>query len=150
MKNKKGSRTVNIITSIFNIRDWVDFNRLKSFTGYLANLFKNLFIPQKKIAGESFEDALARLNIGEKDLKNRESALYRLSLVMTGAALFILAYAIYHLVYGNFKATLVSLVVMLIALALAFRYHFWYFQIKERKLGCTIKEWFKHGLMGDK
>jgi intracellular multiplication protein IcmV len=51
---------------------------------------------------------------------------------------------------GSIKAFIVSLVVTLIALILAYRYHFWYFQMKQRKLGCTFSEWYKQGLFGEK
>ncbi|STX40969.1 intracellular multiplication protein IcmV [Legionella donaldsonii] len=150
MKKESKSRFVTIFKRIFNVRWWLDFDRLKSFTMYLANGFKRMFVPQQNAKGESFENAMARLNLSEKDLIAKQSALHRLSILMCGAALFIFAYAVYHLFYGSYRAVIVSLVIMMIALVLAFRYHFWYFQIKERKLGCSISEWYRQGLMGEK
>jgi intracellular multiplication protein IcmV len=123
---------------------------MKSFSTYLANGFRKMFVPQHREAEESFEEAVGRLNLSEKDLKDKQTALHRLSRLMCGVALIIFGYAMYQLYYGGYRATIYSLAIMLIALALAFRYHFWYFQIKERKLGCTLKEWFKKGLMGGK
>jgi intracellular multiplication protein IcmV len=150
MKKQQGSRIVNVFSRIFNVRSWIDFDRTKSFTLYLVNGFKRMFVPQKNESGETFDEAMSRLNISEKELQDRKSALYRLSLLMSAAAILIFGYAIYHVLYGSYRAVIVSLVVMLIALALAFRYHFWYFQIKERKLGCTMQEWYRKGLLGDK
>jgi intracellular multiplication protein IcmV len=150
MKIKVAPRIRNVISNVFNVKSWIDFERIKSFTLYLTNGAKTMFVPQKKVAGESFEEAIAKFKVSEEDLYKKQTALYRLSLLMSGAALFIFAYAVYHIFYGNFKAALVSLVLTLLALVFAFRYHFWYFQIKKRKLGCTIKEWYKEGLMSDK
>ena len=150
MKKKRRLRILTIFSRIFNVRSWLDYDRIKSFTLYLVNGFKKMFVPQTNEVTETFEEAIKRQNISEEELKKRQSALYRLSLLMCGAALFIFAYAIYHVFYGSFRAVLISLVVMLIALVLAFRYHFWYFQIKERKLGCTMHEWYRKGLMGEK
>ncbi|KTD33365.1 intracellular multiplication protein IcmV [Legionella nautarum] len=150
MKKQQGSRIVNVFSRIFNVRSWIDFDRTKSFTLYLVNGFKKMFVPQKNESGETFEEAISRLNISEKELQDRKSALYRLSLLMSVAAILIFGYAVYHMFYGTYRAVIISLVVMLIALALAFRYHFWYFQIKERKLGCTMQEWYRKGLLGDK
>jgi intracellular multiplication protein IcmV len=150
MKKKPGARTVNVFGRIFNVRTWVDFERMKSFTVYLAHGFRKMFVPQQREGGETFEEAIVRMNLSEKDLQGRQSALYRLSLLMCVAAIFIFAYGMYHLYYGGYRATIISLAVMLIALSLAFRYHFWYFQIKERKLGCTLQEWYRKGLMGGK
>jgi len=150
MKNKQGSRIVNVFSRIFNVRAWIDFDRTKSFTFYLVNGFKKMFVPQKNEGGETFEEAMSRLNISEKELEDKKSALYRLSLLMCAAAIGIFGYAIYHIIYGSYRAVIISLVVTMIALALAFRYHFWYFQIKERKLGCTMQEWYRKGLLGEK
>lgn len=150
MKKKSGSRIVRLFKRIINVRTWADWDRMKSFTLYLVGGFMKLFVPQKTVDTESFEEAIARLNISQSDLMGKQKALYRLSLVMVVAAFLFFVYAGYQVFYGSFKATLVSLIVMLIALVLSFRYHFWYFQIKYRKLGCSFHEWFRQGLMGEK
>lgn len=152
MKKKRGPRIVTIFERIFNFRSWLDFDRMKAFSLYLFEGFKRMFVPQNRPAGngESFEKAMLEMNLTEEDLKVKQSALFRLSLLMCGAALAFLAYSIYHLFYGGFKAFIISLVLMVIALTLGFRYHFWYFQIKERKLGCTFQEWYRKGLLGEK
>lgn len=150
MKKKSGSRIVRVFSRIINIRRWADWDRLKAYTLYLGNAIKRLFVPETPVRTESFDVAMKRLKITDADLLIKQKALLRLSVVMLCAASFIFIYAGYHLFYGTFRATLVSLVVMMIALALAFRYHFWFFQIKRRQLGCTFKEWFRQGLMGEK
>lgn len=150
MKNNEGSRIGRIFSSVFNFRSWLDYERIRAFTQYLVNVLKKMFVPQKYVATESFEQAMLRQNISEKDLVARKTALYRLSILMCFFAFLIFIYTGYQLFYGSYRAVLVSIVVMLIALVLAFRYHFWYFQIKERKLGVTLREWYKKGLKGDK
>lgn len=150
MKNKSGSRIVKVIKRVINIRTWSDWDRIKSFTSYLVNGFKRLFVPQKAVTTESFEAAMARMNISEADLNSKQKALYRLSQVMISTAILLFVYAGYQVFYGSLKATVVSLVVTMIALVLAFRYHFWYFQIKHRKLGCSFLEWYRQGLLGEK
>lgn len=150
MKNKSGSRIGRVITRIINIRSWVDWDRMKAFTRYLVNGFRKFFIPQKKGVGESFEAAQKRLKLKDSDLLARQKGLLRLSILMVTIAFLLFAYSIYLFASRGYMGGVVGLVVMFVALVLAFRYHFWYFQIKERKLGCTIQEWFKQGLMGDK
>lgn len=150
MKKKPGSRIIRMFNRIINIRAWTDWDRMKAFTLYLGNGFMRLFVPVQDTHSESFEEAMVRQNVNNVDLMIKQKALYHLSMVMLFAASLIFFYAGYHLFYGTIKATIVSLVVMMIALALAFRYHFWYFQIKQRKLGCTFNEWYKQGLLGEK
>lgn len=150
MKNKSGSRIGRVLSRIINVRSWVDWDRMKVFTRYLINGLKKFFVPQKREEGESFEAAKKRLKLKESDIAARQTGLLRLSILMIAVAFLLLAYSIYLFAIGGYRGGVVGFVVMLIALVLAFRYHFWYFQIKERKLGCTIQEWFKQGLMGEK
>lgn len=153
MKNPKKSRTANFLFSVFNVRSWIDYDRLRSFTAYLWGGIKKIFVPQKvKVVDTSanFADMVASLNLSDEDLKSREKGLYRSSLVMGSAAAIIFLYALYNMISGNIRATIVSLVITLLALVLGFRYHFWYYQIKEKKLGCTFREWYKRGLLGEK
>lgn len=150
MKKPKLSRTVLVLKRLFNLRAWADWDRMRSMTLYLISFLKKLFIPADNEVNESFATAQARLNLSNADLIIKQKSLLRLSFIMLGAAILLFIYAIYHLLLANFLAFGLSLVVMLVALTLAFRYHFWSYQIKIRKLGCTIHEWFKQGLMGDK
>ncbi|KTD01637.1 type IVB secretion system protein IcmV [Fluoribacter gormanii] len=147
---KKQSRIGNLLRRIINVRRWFDWDRMRAFTLYLVNGFKRLFVPQKKVEGESFNDAVKLLNLTDESLLIKQKSLFRLSIVMLLAALLIMGYAAFQLFYGSIKAFLVSLVVTLIALVLAFRYHFWYYQIKNRKLGCTFNEWYRKGLLGER
>lgn len=150
MKNTNRSKIVGLFNTIFNVRVWFDWERIKAFTLYLVEGFKKFFVPQQRKAGETFEAAKKRLKLTEKDLLARQTGLLRLSILMVVFAILTFGYSVYLFTEGGHKGGIVGLVLMLIALVLAFRYHFWYFQIKERKLGCTIQEWFNHGLKGGK
>ncbi|KTC92516.1 type IVB secretion system protein IcmV [Fluoribacter dumoffii] len=147
---KKQSRIVKLFATIINVRRWFDWERMKAFTLYLGNGFKRLFIPQKATQNESFNEAVKLLNLTDENIISKQKALFRLSIIMLLAAIVILGYAGYQLFYGSIRAFLVSLIVTMIALVLAFRYHFWYFQMKNRKLGCTFNEWYRQGLLGEK
>ncbi|KGP62798.1 type IV secretion protein IcmV [Legionella norrlandica] len=150
MKKKPGSRIVRVFTRIINVRKWSDWDRMKSLTMYLVNGVKRLFLPQTPTQVESFDEAVKKLKLNDADLIIKQNALFRLSIIMVIAAFGLFVYMGYQLFYGTFKAAIISLIIVLIALVLAFRYHFWYFQIKHRKLGCTIKEWYRQGLLGEK
>jgi len=147
---KKKSRVVKVASRIINVRKWADWDRMKSFTVYLGSGFKRMFVPDKGTANESFKEAMSRLKLNDADLLVKQKALFRLSVLMVIVASLIFGYAGYQLFYGSIKAFLISLVVMSISLVLAFRYHFWYFQIKRRKLGCTLDEWYRQGILGEK
>ena len=50
-------------------------------------------------------------------------------------------FSLYLLFSGFLLSCLLAIAVSILSLSQAFRYHFWYFQIKHRKLGCTFEEW---------
>ena len=150
MKKKSGSRIGRVLSQIFKISLWFDWPRFKSMSLFLWNGIKKFFVPQETTDTESFAAAKKRLNLTDAMLLTRKKGLLRMSILMTFFAFLFFVYAIYHFYFLNIKGGILSLVVMSIALILGFRYHFWYFQIKEQKLGCSIHEWFKQGLMGDK
>lgn len=146
--NKRGF--VGTIKHIFNIRFWSDADRIKSYWQYIVNTIKKFIVPQQNGVTESFEDAKIRMNVSDADLDIRKRALMQLSLLMCGISFLLFLYAIYQCIYGGIPGLLLTLSIMCVALVMAFRYHFWYFQIKEKKLGCSIREWFKLGVLGEK
>ena len=150
MKKKSESRIGRVIKRIFNLRSWLDWERVKVFGLYLKTAFKLLFIPNQATETESFAVAQKRLKLSDSELVERQAGLLRLSIILVIVGIAMLVYSVYLFYTASIKGGVLGLVLMLIALVLAFRYHFWYFQMKERKLGCTIREWFKQGLMGDK
>ncbi len=87
--------------------------------------------------------------MSDSELIAKQNGLWRLSIIMLGVAALVFIYFGYQLFVGNLKSSLISLVVVGVALVLAFRYRFWYYQIKEHKLGCSIREWYKYGLKGE-
>ncbi len=150
MKKKKHSRTAKALQRIINVRAWIDYDRTRASLKYVTDGIKKLFVPQKPAKTENFQAAVERLNLSDADLKNRQHTLRRLSVFMVAIASLIFIYSGYHLINGHFSAAILSFIVMCLALILAFRYHFWYFQIKSRKLGCTFSEWFHQVIMGGK
>lgn len=150
MAKKKSSRVKGSFKKVFQFRFWLDAERLQGFGSYLVHVFKSLFVLQRKEGAESFDEAAVRLTLSEEDLLKRQRALFYLTLFMLFLATLLFAYLIYQVVYGTFAGVLVSFVVMLIACALAFRYHFWFFQIKSKQLGCSVRTWFKEGVLGEK
>ena len=151
MKNQpSGSRVGRVFKGIFNVRLWIDWDRTKAYLLYIFFGIKKYFVPQTSTSEESFLAAKKKLEISDEMLLKQQNSLLRLSLLMLGFAVLMLIYVVYQLIQHSFFGVVVSLIVMCLALVFAFRYHFWYFQVKTRKLGCTLTEWFRHGLMGDK
>ncbi|NKB46250.1 MAG: type IV secretion protein IcmV [Legionellales bacterium] len=127
----------------FNFKQWSDYDRIKQNTTTLGDTIRRYFTAKQPEHPESFEDAIKRLGLSEQELATKMSALFKLSLLMLSIALLILGYFILQVFTGTWRSVLVSGVVMLLPMSLAFRYHFLHFQIKHRKLGCTLNDWAK-------
>ena len=150
MAKKSGSRLAALISRNFPISSWLDVNRLKGFMRYIVGLFNRLFILKPQAAEESFDEAKKRLKMTDKALLARQTALFRVSLLMLFFAGLLFCYMVYQMLYGSVLGVGLSLIVMTIALSLFFRYHFWYFQLKTKQLGCSWKIWLSEGLLGGK
>lgn len=148
---KRFRRTRKLFKTVahFNPRAWADYDRMRETSQSLWQRIRRLFVPQKARYSTSFEEKTNQLQLTEIDLKKRMQGLLFLSILMLLLAGAFFSYCLYQLWLGHYLAVMVSAMVTLLTLALAFRYHFWYFQIKQRKLGCTIREWF-NGLRGVK
>ena len=136
-------RGIGKVTKPFvNFPAWMGVKQIKAAGANIKDTAKSLLDQPKSTRTETFEQAVARLGLDEQTLKQRQQTFLRMAMFYAAIALGLFGYAIYLLVGANFLAGIMSLVLSLLALTLAFRQHFWYFQIKQRKLGCTVKEWF--------
>lgn len=159
MKNKsepptatppKASRTKSLALWLFNPRAWSDWDRSKSITLFFLNMIKSFFTlnpPKKKV--EEFDTAVKKYDLDEEMLKAKSLGLKRLAYSVFAVAVFFVFYGMYQLAFGSIRSALIAFVEVGVALVLAFRYHFWHFQIEKRKLGCSVKEWFKDSFTGD-
>lgn len=136
--------TKNIASKVFDVRvdKWMSLNYLKDVSGQTRSILKDLVIPKKATRSETFEQALERLHLTQDDIAQRKIEFTRLVYLFLGISLIIIGYAIYMIIKGYPLVGLISFCLSAYTLSQAFHFHFWLFQMKNRKLGCTIKEWF--------
>lgn len=147
---QKKSKTVATLKRRFNFQEWGDWGRIKGGGEYIANGARQIFVPTPTHPVETFDEAQKRLRLSDESLIARSRALWRTSVVMAGLAMVLFCYGTYHVVYGTLHSGILSFSLTFLSLAFAVRYHFWYFQISQKKLGCTLWQWFYQGLLGKK
>lgn len=125
---------------------WLSVDYLKETTGHLKSIFVDTFVPKKARYSETFEEALERLQLSEQELLNRQTEFFRLFCFFIGLSLCVISYGIYLAYTKLFLSALIAFCLSLYALTQAFRFHFWLFQLKHRKLGCTLWEWFNSSI----
>ena len=149
MKKRHYSNTRRIFKTVFNLRGLIDFDRTKNTLAQILDLGKIYFIPMKQHEKASFETEKSRLNLTDDELSAKQRSLFRLSILMLCVAVIVFFYALYQFLYGTILGAIPSCTIFAVALALSFRCHFWYYQIKERKLGCTFEDWRKRKVKGN-
>ena len=131
-------------TSIINVRvdHWLGVRNIKNHTVSLINSIGSSFHIDNAEQIESFDDAMYRLNISPADLQARKNDFSRLFIGHFLVGIIVVCYALFLFTVGNWGGGLMALVLSLYPITLAFRFHFWLFQIKQKKLGCSLKDWW--------
>lgn len=132
------------VSSGFRINRWLGTDRIKASTQSVRKLAKAAVKTEQEeaIAGKSFEEVLRHYNMTEDDLKKRIDQGNKIILFCLGGSVLSFAYMIYQFSSQEIIAGIVCGMLTLLMLAYAFREHFNIFQMKQRRLGCTMKEWF--------
>lgn len=134
-----------VLGTVVNIRvdKWVDLDSIKGTVNFTIRQTKNLFSQHKQVFDiEDFEEARARLHLSEEDLISQLNQYKNLALFFSFLSFTVFIYFIYLVYRSNFMGACMTFGISLFGLSQAFRYHFWMYQIKRKKLGCTLKEWW--------
>src|SRR5262249_2762345 len=136
---------------------WMGWKQIISSSQALKDLAKAVFrvkaenAEENQPVKETFEQAVVRLNLNAEELAQRQKQFLKLAMLYSGLGLGLLTYAIYLFITTHFfLASIVTVILSMLMFTYAYRQHFWYFQIKSRKLGRTFKDWVAFALKGTK
>ena len=141
--------TGKVMGLMFNFRvdKWLGYKNLKNTSFSLVATIKYIFTVQNANIRESFAESLHRLNITEQDLIKKRQQFYHLMLCYLLMSAMMTIYAIYLAFNGMILSFITSLALTCLCLCHYFRYSFWLFQIKHKKLGCSLKEWLNGNII---
>ena len=139
-----------IIKPAVDVPKWIDYRQLVKNNRSIFSFIKKFFIPEQAKTQESFEEALLRLKLTPTDLIQRSKEFTRLMWIWISLFLVTIAYSIYLLRNHFFRGFYPCLGISIIILTQIFRYHFWLFQIKQRRLGCNFRDWLNGQFTGKK
>ena len=123
---------------------WLSFEELKKSSSYFWRHTKQLFKTSPPGQPETFEEAVSRLNLTPKELRLQKKRYQYLLYLFLSMAAALLIYTVIIANLGNLKGAAITLALAIYALSNAFRFHFWCFQISQKKLGCKGKEWLRY------
>ncbi|OGV27748.1 MAG: hypothetical protein A3F18_00745 [Legionellales bacterium RIFCSPHIGHO2_12_FULL_37_14] len=150
-KSFKHSR--GIVGFFFRFSEWLDVERNTSMMQFIAEKARNFFnyVPKNtKKQHQEFAKAQNEFGLSIKEIDQQAKRLRVWSIILLLFAIVIGAIGVYEFTQGLYLASVVTIIMMGISLIMAFRYHFLGFEMRQRKLGCSFKEWFTQGLMGRK
>ncbi|OGT22574.1 MAG: hypothetical protein A3C55_05465 [Gammaproteobacteria bacterium RIFCSPHIGHO2_02_FULL_42_13] len=135
-----------LIKPAINVKGWASWTFFKDNTASLVRMLKPVFMVHRlredEKTRESFEHALERLGMTETDVERKVQFLKRsFTFYMSVVAVAVL-YAIYLFFHADVFSLVVTILLFFLFLVKAFQMHFWLFQIKHRKLGCSFSEWW--------
>ncbi|MDR3478341.1 MAG: type IVB secretion system protein IcmV [Gammaproteobacteria bacterium] len=128
--------------TFFDPTGWIGYESVKQTTTSIWAILKSLFFPPEAVYQETFEQAMARQGLTEEDVEASEQRylLFAYFFVVLGSIAFVMSfYFLFH--HETLAGCVLAIATAALLFSQAFKYHFWYFQIKYRKLGCTFKEW---------
>lgn len=144
MAKKKG-----IIRSTFQFSRWMGLNEIKYNAQNIRGLFRDLSKRERPEFNETFEDAMTRLKLSDSDISGRALYFLKLTIFYIFLTICILGYAIYLYTLGDNIGAFMCIPIISVLLSFSFKEHFWYTQLKYRKLGLSFKDWFDYLLKGD-
>jgi intracellular multiplication protein IcmV len=135
--------------TFFNPTGWVGYSEVKTHTNVIWSIVRGLFVPSiTTVHAETFDEALKRMDLTEEEVAQRSETYLNYALFFITLCVLLVIYAFYlaivHRTVAGFALGIVSAGLFA---AQAFKYHFWYSQIKLRKLGLTYQQWLD-SLMG--
>ncbi len=134
--------------TFFNPSGWLGYTALKTNSQFVWQTLRQLMTaPESTLPAETtetFEEALQRYNLTPEAVKEIEKDYLFYAGLFLFLGIFSILVGLYFLFFERtIVGFLLSLAVTMLFGSQAFRYHFWYFQIKQRKLGCTLNEWLE-------
>lgn len=139
-----------VVKPFVNVPQWIGYDIFRSMTKWVAGLFRQFFILRRAQSVETFEQAIQRLNLTENDITERIRQFERQFLLWIIVFLGVFSYSTYLAWSGSTRGFVVGLSVGLFVLSQAFRCHFWLFQLRSRKLGCSLSEWWNSKITTEK
>ena len=130
--------------SLVNVKKWSNFDEVAASARFVTKSVKDLCQPQKgsSMSSSSFAEMMQKLNLTEDDIKKRMKYFLYYFVVYFFSALCLFFYMGYLIATsGRILSVLVTMILGLLMTVYAVREHFWYMQLKTRKLGCSFRDW---------
>ena len=110
---------------------------------FIKDLITKFYEIPKKKSQESinFVNAVKKYQLTQSMLDKKRESLVKYSIFYLGCGVLIFFYGCYFLSQMMWYSLCLCWVISVLLFSLAFRAHFWSYQIREKKLGCSVRTW---------
>lgn len=140
-KRSKKRRGRGVVKTVFNPRQWMNYDNVKESGENVTDMAKDLIKIRKSSRTETFDEAIQRLNLTEQDVEDKKSSLLLTSRIYFAIGVGLFLYTLFNVFAASVYGAIISGIMTFLALVLAYRDSFYYFQMKQKRLGCSFKEW---------
>lgn len=126
--------------SMVDFPTWMNVKGLRESGDTIAKTFKSLQEAKLSNRQETYEEAMSRLGLTEKDIQARMRQCLISAWIYFACAFLLFLYGFYLLIYVSFSGFLIAWILTILSGVYAYREAFWYFQMKIKKLGCSAIE----------
>lgn len=128
--------------TFFNPSAWIDMAAIKDQQKVIWDILKGSMTAPTEGRARTFEEVVKEKKLKESDIAEGISTYKALAVVFIILAVAALLYACLLLFkYYSITGMLLSIAVSALFFSQAFKYDFWAFEMRERKLGLTITDW---------
>jgi intracellular multiplication protein IcmV len=140
----KKRRVRNFLGSLYNVKAWFGYKHVASGAAIVSSTAKIVMNTKKStvLPSEEFDEAMERLQFSESDIAAAQTGYLRNFVIFFMMGLLFALYSMYRFHHAQWLSGFVSLLLTALVFIFSLSAHFWYFQIKNRKLGCSLKEWY--------
>lgn len=129
--------------SLFNVKSWVGWESLSQNGSWIRGMIQSLMrVPNKSTVSETFEEACQKYGYTPEFLEEQAAKFClaaKVYLVFLGAGVGYLLWLWHHQYWA---AMIVMFPLNFMLFALFFRESFWLMQIRQKRLGMSMRDWF--------
>lgn len=143
----KKRRVRGFFSSMYDVKGWLGYESIKAGAALSVNNVKKMMDTsaiRAKQESEDFDTARERLNLSDAEIQERETGYFRNFVVFLITGTIMAMYSVYRFFTLQWYSGWIALMITISLFAFSLISNFWYFQIKNRKLGCTLKEWYNN------
>ncbi|OGT32986.1 MAG: hypothetical protein A3C44_06540 [Gammaproteobacteria bacterium RIFCSPHIGHO2_02_FULL_39_13] len=128
-----------------NVKGWTSWDSVKTGGKTVKDIISDMKPAEQDSAKKmTFDEAIKKYELTEQDLARQMRTHLLVSMMCFLLGIGAMGWTFYLLFQVMILSGFMSLSLSFLMLAYAFREHFYYFEIKQRRLDCTTKEWALH------